>query len=415
MRRAVIVDEAVRMLDKADGVDDQLAFLVVADQFSKPARLRMFGVLAVEIDAAHLLVPLPDDPDLLRRLDEIDGLRHEQQLARNAAGPAAGLGAEGAVAVAHHVIVHAHLRGRPWLEIGVVGIGHPLGAELAVAGAALRVRIGSHRCDLPRDRPEVEAGGWLPAGAGPGPGGHQLGNGALLRFGSRGDPHRQRSDQRRAAQQSQFEHLHIPPLRRRPASRLCAGLVTGNGPYVSQGRAPREFAIALVSLQLLHAGSDRPEDVPGGGLMARGKQSAGLLMYRRRGPAPEVLLVHPGGPFWSRKDEGAWSIPKGLFEAGETPLDAARREFEEETGCRPGGDCLALGDFKQPGGKVISVWACEGDFELALFRSNRSCWNGRRDRGGTRNSRKRTAPDGSFSPRPNESCCEVSARYWRLW
>ena len=93
-------------------------------------------------------------------------------------------------------------------------------------------------------------------------------------------------------------------------------------------------------------------------------------MYRRCGPEPEVLLVHPGGPFWSKRDDGVWSIPKGLYEAGENPFDAAKREFEEETGCRPAGDFMALGEFKQPGGKVISAWAFEGDFDLAAFRSN---------------------------------------------
>jgi predicted NUDIX family NTP pyrophosphohydrolase len=104
--------------------------------------------------------------------------------------------------------------------------------------------------------------------------------------------------------------------------------------------------------------------------MAKAEHSAGLLMYRRRGPEPEVLLVHPGGPYWSKKDDGAWSIPKGLCDAAENPLVAARREFEEETGCRPDGDFVGLGDFKQPSGKLISVWAFEGDFNLELFRSN---------------------------------------------
>lgn len=100
------------------------------------------------------------------------------------------------------------------------------------------------------------------------------------------------------------------------------------------------------------------------------QHSTGLLMYRRRGAEPEVLLVHPGGPFWARKDDGAWSIPKGLCEAGEAPLAAAKREFEEETGCRPSGEFVALGDFKQPGGKIVSAWAVESDFDLAAFRSN---------------------------------------------
>ncbi len=104
--------------------------------------------------------------------------------------------------------------------------------------------------------------------------------------------------------------------------------------------------------------------------MASGKHSAGLLMFRRHGRKPEVLLVHPGGPYWSNKDDGAWSIPKGLYDPNEGPLAAAKREFEEETGCAPAGEFIPLGDFKQPGGKVISAWAFEGDFDLKSFRSN---------------------------------------------
>ena len=80
------------------------------------------------------------------------------------------------------------------------------------------------------------------------------------------------------------------------------------------------------------------------------QRSAGILLFRRIGPAPEVLLVHPGGPFFAKKDEGAWSIPKGLLEADEQPLATARREFSEETGHLPTGDATPLGEFKQPGG-----------------------------------------------------------------
>lgn len=83
-----------------------------------------------------------------------------------------------------------------------------------------------------------------------------------------------------------------------------------------------------------------------------------------------MLLVHPGGPYWAKRDAGAWSIPKGLFEAGEDPLTAAKREFEEETGCRPEGAFVALGEFRQPSGKTISAFALEGDFDLRFFRSN---------------------------------------------
>ena len=100
------------------------------------------------------------------------------------------------------------------------------------------------------------------------------------------------------------------------------------------------------------------------------KQSAGLLLYRRLGSNLEVLLVHPGGPFWAKKDEGAWSIPKGLFEDDESPLAAAKREFKEEVGFRPEGALLELGSFKQPGGKVIFAWAVEGDFDPRDLKSN---------------------------------------------
>jgi predicted NUDIX family NTP pyrophosphohydrolase len=100
------------------------------------------------------------------------------------------------------------------------------------------------------------------------------------------------------------------------------------------------------------------------------KRSAGLLLYRRKGPALEVLLAHPGGPFWAKKDAGAWSIPKGLCEDNEDPLAAARREFAEETGFEPDGNLVALGSFKQPGGKVILAWGIEGDFDPRDLTSN---------------------------------------------
>ena len=100
------------------------------------------------------------------------------------------------------------------------------------------------------------------------------------------------------------------------------------------------------------------------------KRSAGILLYRRAGPSPEVFLVHPGGPFWARKDEGAWSIPKGLCEEDEDPLLAARREFAEETGAVPAGPFLPLGEFRQSGGKIVLAWAAEGDCDPAALKSN---------------------------------------------
>ena len=100
------------------------------------------------------------------------------------------------------------------------------------------------------------------------------------------------------------------------------------------------------------------------------QRSAGLLMFRRASGRAEVLLVHPGGPFWARKDDGAWSIPKGLLDESEDALAAARREFEEETGLSPEGDFIALGEFKQPSGKLVSAWAFEGMFDPVSLKSN---------------------------------------------
>lgn len=101
------------------------------------------------------------------------------------------------------------------------------------------------------------------------------------------------------------------------------------------------------------------------------KRSAGILLYRRREGITEVLLVHPGGPFWSKKDDGAWFIPKGELEEGEQPLNAALREFREELGSDPpDGEPLDLGTVKNKSGKLIFAWALEGDLDLATFKSN---------------------------------------------
>ena len=100
------------------------------------------------------------------------------------------------------------------------------------------------------------------------------------------------------------------------------------------------------------------------------RQSAGLLMYRLRDRRIEIFLVHPGGPFWAKKDLGAWSIPKGEYAESENPLDAARREFTEETGFAAEGNFVDLGTVKQAGGKIVSVWAVEDDCDPAKLRSN---------------------------------------------
>lgn len=101
------------------------------------------------------------------------------------------------------------------------------------------------------------------------------------------------------------------------------------------------------------------------------KLSAGILMYRGEGPSLELLLVHPGGPFWAKKDRGAWSMPKGEYEEGEEPLVVAKREFEEELGsAAPVGGYIALGELKQPSPKVITAFAVDGDLDPSTLESN---------------------------------------------
>jgi predicted NUDIX family NTP pyrophosphohydrolase len=100
------------------------------------------------------------------------------------------------------------------------------------------------------------------------------------------------------------------------------------------------------------------------------KRSAGVLIYRRSATGLEVFLVHPGGPYWAKKDVGAWSVPKGECEPGEDGLAAARRELAEETGLAPVGDFLPLGSFRQSSAKTVEVWAVEGDADPARLQPN---------------------------------------------
>lgn len=99
-------------------------------------------------------------------------------------------------------------------------------------------------------------------------------------------------------------------------------------------------------------------------------ESAGLLMFRKHDGRLQVLLVHPGGPFWAKKDYGAWSVPKGEVSAGEDALSTAKREFEEETGIAPSGEFLPLGAIKQKGGKIVEAWAFEGNCDPRAIKSN---------------------------------------------
>jgi predicted NUDIX family NTP pyrophosphohydrolase len=100
------------------------------------------------------------------------------------------------------------------------------------------------------------------------------------------------------------------------------------------------------------------------------KLSAAILVFRKRPAGVQVMLVHPGGPFWAKKDEGAWSIPKGLADEGEDLIAAAKREFFEETGATVSGELIDLGAHRQTGGKTIVAWGCESDFDPALLKSN---------------------------------------------
>jgi predicted NUDIX family NTP pyrophosphohydrolase len=102
------------------------------------------------------------------------------------------------------------------------------------------------------------------------------------------------------------------------------------------------------------------------------KRSAGLLVYRWVDGRPEVLLVHPGGPYWAKKDDGAWSLPKGEYEPDEDPLEVAIREFREELGVDPpeSSSPMFLGEVRQPGGKLVSAWTLPGNLDVEVVRSN---------------------------------------------
>src|SRR5947209_8657776 len=137
-------------------------------------------------------------------------------------------------------------------------------------------------------------------------------------------------------------------------------------------RERRSHARPQVYLPRLEpAGASASKNAPMKATRAKPKtQSAGIFLFRRTGNGIEVLLGHPGGPFWKKKDEGAWSVPKGLITVEESPLEAAKREFEEETSHQPTGDFIPLGGAKQPGGKFVYVWAVENDWDPKKLESN---------------------------------------------
>ena len=128
---------------------------------------------------------------------------------------------------------------------------------------------------------------------------------------------------------------------------------------------------AVHSVRILPLASSGPSlGAPSAIFSLMAKESAGLLLFRRGGGTVEVLLAHPGGPFWRRQDAHAWSIPKGEIDPGEDRAACARREFAEETGFAPEGPLIALGARRQAGGKLVHVWAMEADWDPAELRSN---------------------------------------------
>ena len=141
--------------------------------------------------------------------------------------------------------------------------------------------------------------------------------------------------------------------------------------------------------------------------------SAGILAFRRR-DGLEVLLAHPGGPYWTRRDEGAWSIPKGAVESGDL-LKCAVREFNEETGLKASGPFLALTPLRQKGGKLVHAFALEADYDLVDFSSNLFEMNGRRAAPNVRNFRRSTVSPTSTWTRHGEKFCPDSGCSSRSW
>src|SRR3954469_17566687 len=138
----------------------------------------------------------------------------------------------------------------------------------------------------------------------------------------------------------------------------CAMVFAGKHGLSSRGAPKRAYFPVL-------RGEGRAVSMSG-----MGRVSAGLVLFRRTPKGVEVLLVHPGGPFFAKKDLGSWTIPKGEFDPGEEPLDAAKREFKEETGAPISGKFIELVPIKQTGGKIVMAWAVEGNIDAGSIVSN---------------------------------------------
>jgi predicted NUDIX family NTP pyrophosphohydrolase len=143
------------------------------------------------------------------------------------------------------------------------------------------------------------------------------------------------------------------------------------------------------------------------------KLSAAMLLFRRGASGFEVFLAHPGGPFWAKKDLGAWSLPKGEYDRQEDPLNAALREFEEETSFRlEPANLLPLGELKQPSGKIVTAWALEKDVDPALVKSNLFEMEWPPKSGQRQESPKWTGRAGSLWPRPVRNCSRARSAFW---
>ena len=150
--------------------------------------------------------------------------------------------------------------------------------------------------------------------------------------------------------------------------------------------------------------------------MPKAKTSAAILPYRFSDGRLEVFLVHPGGPFWAKKDLGAWSLAKGEFEPPEDPLEAAKREFTEETGFEVTGALTPLTPRKQPSGKTVHAWAVEAAYDPEQVRSNTFQMEWPRGSGTSEKSFRRSiGPPGLTSTRPAGVCCLVTSRSWTSW